>query len=315
MMSAANITMDMLRRGEPAALAVLCQRRGPAVFAYCAQVAGRDRAMEAAADAFAQFRLAVQPAGAVSDGRQADALLRRVTRSAALSRGADTPNGRVGGPSAERCEGRESELLSYVDDALTRADRELFAAHLARCHSCTAALQRLGAAEPAFSTSSRVSLPQPVAAAILTALANAAPVAAHEGDAAAVRDEALLLLTAADLAADPPAPPVHSAPPTPVTPPSLAATPVPAVPRPPGPPDPPDPTPPAPQPDLLPVPSAKTNRGMRLRLRPHRPWSDDAGMRQGRSAALLRGAAKFVAVIAVAAAAGLLLGIALSELT
>jgi len=272
----------MLRDGEPEALAVLCQRRGPAVLAYCEQVTERAHATEATAEAFAQFRLAILSPGALGGAQHAEALLRSATRRAALARGVASRTGSERSPARKGCEEREIELLAYLDDALAPADREELAAHGIACASCAATLRQLEAAEHAFEAALKAPLPRPVAEAILTALARAAPVTAREGNASAVRDEALLLLTADDVA---PATPVKRAEQT-----SRVD-------------------------DLSPLPASASHRPMMQRLRPSLPRLGDAWLRPGRSSALMRGAARFVAVVVMAGAAGILLGMGIAELT
>ncbi|MBI5104987.1 MAG: hypothetical protein HZB46_08395, partial [Solirubrobacterales bacterium] len=62
-MEATPVTPTGVRDGEPAALAGLVARRGPAVLAFCREVCGPDHAPLAAAEAFARFRAAVHDAG------------------------------------------------------------------------------------------------------------------------------------------------------------------------------------------------------------------------------------------------------------
>ena len=168
---AAEITAAKLRSGAPAALAGLCEHRGAAVFAYCRRIAGDDAAA-VAAEAFAEFRRAIQAPGSLTSGQQAEALLRGVTHRAALSylRGAADP----------------AEPPPAAD------------------------LQRLQDAEPAFEVAHGTPVPVAVSQQILTAMVRAAPVESH-GDETAVRDEALRLLTAdapsSAAAVEPPPPP------------------------------------------------------------------------------------------------------------
>lgn len=204
-----GITPAKLRSGAPDALAALSASRGAAVFAYCQRAVGRDDAVEAAAEAFAQLRIAILPPGSLTSKEQAEQLLRSVMRRTALSHLISAPD-RDHPPGVAGCADRGSELLGYIEKTLTPADRSVVAAHIGRCQSCAEILRRLQVAENAFKVNSGTEVPHSVAREILTALATAAPVAYHDGDAIAVRNEALLLLDreAGNTATDPaPAPP------------------------------------------------------------------------------------------------------------
>src|SRR3954454_1080038 len=81
--TAGAITPGGVRDGDPAVLAALCARRGPAVLAFT-RALSEPYAKRAAADAFASFRVAVVEAS----GRPAmhpDALLLGCARRAALA--------------------------------------------------------------------------------------------------------------------------------------------------------------------------------------------------------------------------------------
>jgi hypothetical protein len=289
---AADITPAKLRSGAPEALAGLCAHRGAAVFAYCRQAAGDDAAA-VTADAFAEFRRAIQPPGSLTSGRQAEALLRGVTLRAALSylRGG---TGLFEPPPAAGCVEPDLEIVGYLENALAPAHHEAVAAHIAGCPSCAALLQRLQDAEPALAVQTGTSLPVPVAEQILTALVRAAPVGSHGGDETAVRDEAVRLLTGEEVSAAAPVEP----PPAPLP-----------APPPPTPPLQPDPDPPQDMPAAS--ASERAPRGPRFRL----PSFQRSPFGPSRSAMLLRGVVKLVAVVAVASAAGIGLGVAIAELT
>jgi len=120
--SAAHITPQGLRNGDPDALAALCDRRGAAVFAYCERAAGSEAAVGAAAEAFAQFRRAIMPAGALSGKDHADTLLRSATRRCALVHAEAASAGRrEGNEGTDECDGQEAALLVYVEDTLAPA--------------------------------------------------------------------------------------------------------------------------------------------------------------------------------------------------
>lgn len=281
-----QITPAMIRSGDPAALAALCQKRGAAVFAYCEEIVGEAHAGAAAADAFGRFRLAAIAPGSLTSARQAEELLRHGTRRAAMSLAA-----REGLADSGRCAGRQEELLAYVEDSLAPPARDAVEAHVAACRSCAAALERLEAAEPAFGTR-RAPLPPPVVAEIVMALVDAAPVTAYGGDAAAVRDEALRLVSEGAGAAAPAAP-------------ALAHQPAARKARSPQ---------PTPREAYAPAtpPSASPDK---QRRRPRIPRPSVDPLPPGRSAALMRGAAKFIAVVIAAGVVGTLLGIGIAALT
>jgi hypothetical protein len=293
---AAEITPAKLRSGAPGALAGLCEHRGAAVFAYCRQAAGDDAAA-VAAEAFAEFRRAIQAPGSLTNGEQAEALLRYATLRAALSylRGG---TGLLEPPPAADCDALDVEIVGFLDKSLAPAHHDVVAAHIAGCRSCAALLMRLQEAEPAFAVETGRPLPVAVAEQILTALVRAAPVGSHGGDETAVRDQAMRLLTGeAVSAAAPVEPPPPPAPAPPPPPPVARASPTP----------PPNPDPPR---DRT-AASWRSPRGPRLRL----PSFGRAHFGPHRSAILLRGAVKLVAVVAVASAAGIGLGVAIAELT
>ncbi|MEJ7786918.1 MAG: hypothetical protein WKF96_19125, partial [Solirubrobacteraceae bacterium] len=77
----AAITPQGVRDGDPAVLAALATRRGPAVLAFAGEVVEPSYVVRAAADAFARFRAEVaDPAGSVD--AHPDALLLRAARRA-----------------------------------------------------------------------------------------------------------------------------------------------------------------------------------------------------------------------------------------
>src|SRR2546423_15579462 len=83
--SPAAVTARGVRDGDRAALATLVERRGAAVLAFCDHLAAPGRALEAAGEAFAEFRRDVR---AAEDPRTLDPelLLLNATRRAAATR-------------------------------------------------------------------------------------------------------------------------------------------------------------------------------------------------------------------------------------
>ena len=164
------------------------------MLAYCEQVAPRDQAADAAADAFARLRASVM---ALGDARwvDGDALLLHVVRSAAGWRGSNAVAAREGRPVSESCAALEFELVAYVENSLSQAARGGVDEHLTECRFCAATLRRLEAGERAYERPPRAPLPAGVAEEMLRALVLAAPVRACGSNAAAVEREALRLLT------------------------------------------------------------------------------------------------------------------------
>lgn len=281
---AAHITPPKLRSGDPDALAALCDRRGAAVFAYCQQAAGPEAAAEAAAEAFAQFRRVIQPKGALADKGAADVLLRSAARRCALVLAGEASAEReadAAGAVAEGCGVQGAALVVYVEDALAPAERDVVAGHVRKCEFCAATLRRLEDAEAGFNVKPGTALPVAVAREILTALVHAAPVNAHGGDATAVRDEALRLLTGDAAAPAPPAPPA----PAPVS-----SQPV----------------------QRAAIAAYEPGRLARLRGRLPRLGAERFG--PSLPAMLLRGTIRLAAVVLAAVTIGILLGVALSKL-
>jgi hypothetical protein len=186
--------LTRLRDGDPQALAAVCERRGGAVYAYCSYVAGDGLAIEAAAAAFADFRLAVRAASNLTEA-ELDALLREKTRRAAARRGINVVASRAEPRRATACDGQEIRLVRYAENSLAPEVRKVFAEHVASCRPCTEALVRLQAGERALERAPRAPLPLRVTDEILMAMALAAPVRAWGGDPVLVHREALRLLT------------------------------------------------------------------------------------------------------------------------
>ncbi len=334
---AAEITPAKLRAGDPGALAALCDRRGAAILAYCQDATGRDDAAAVAAEAFAEFRTAILPSGTLRSKGQAETLLRGVTRRAALVHADERADGEPPAPGG--CDGREAEILAYVENSLSPADREVVVAHVGHCRSCAAVLERLESAEQAFKLKHGSPLPRSVAREILTAMVRAAPVSAHEGDADAVIDEALRLLTGDDASPDPepeaglePSELRTGAEPEPEPEPELAEPapqaaapqrgPAPdATSRPPPEREPVTATAPAkppvrPRPMQPPVPPKREPAAIALaRLRERLAWSPRDPLGPHRSSRLLRSAARLAVVVVAAGAAGTLLGVGIAALT
>ena len=157
-----------VRDGDPDALAGLCDRRGPAVLAYCEVVAGRGEiGAAAAADAFGSFRAGVVAAPDLDD-LNPEALLISATRHAsARYAGGDAPKDHARVPSL---------LAARADRSITLADLDWLEAHLETCWTCRAPVARFEAAGRAYRDPPATRLEPQVSAAILAALTAAAPV-------------------------------------------------------------------------------------------------------------------------------------------
>ena len=346
------ITPQKLRSGEPATLAALCDRRGAAVIAYCRRATGDDAiAVTVAAEAFAQFRRAIQSENALAGKGEAERILRSATRRCALVHAHEAAIAREPGAGTNGCVVQGAALLVFVEGALGPDEHAVVTTHVRECDSCAAVLQRLQDAEPAFKVKPGTPLPVAAAREILTALVGAAPVSAHGADETAVRDEALRWFVGDDPlpvqdttpapapdAVDPPAepapapdavdPPAEPAPaPDAVDPPAEPA-PAPDALDPPAEPVPaPDtldpPAEPAPAPDAVdpppqPAPTAATETpepGTIARLRDRLRWAGQDRFGPSRPAMLLRGALRLAGVVVAAGVVGVLLGVGLSALT
>ena len=139
-----------------------------------------------------------------------------MTRRAAVWLGANTVAARDGHGETDGCAGRDMELVDHVEGSLSPAESDSLMDHVAECPVCAAALRRLEAGERAYERPPRAPLPRRVASELIRALVVAAPVQAHGGDAAMVREEALRLLVEGHVAAtSPEVPPELLAPPEP----------------------------------------------------------------------------------------------------
>jgi hypothetical protein len=121
--------------GDAEALGGLCDSRGPSVVGYCARICGPERAVEAAAAAFAAFRagavrardpLSIDPEVLLL-GRTRAAAAQRAPKPAASLVFAEIPCSQIPVLLAERASG----LISPADEDRLRQ-------HLARCAACQA---------------------------------------------------------------------------------------------------------------------------------------------------------------------------------
>jgi hypothetical protein len=162
------VTPVGVRDGDPDALAGLCDRRGPAVLAYCEVVAGTHAAAVAAADAFAAFRVGVVATPDLANLNPEALLISATRHAAARHAGSDAPPG---------CARVPALLAARADRSITLADHDWLQEHLASCWTCRAPVARFEAADRAYRDPPRTRLDPAVAAAILAALNAAAPIA------------------------------------------------------------------------------------------------------------------------------------------
>jgi hypothetical protein len=121
--------------GDAEALGGLCDGRGPSVVGYCARICGPERAVEAAAAAFAAFRagavrardpLSIDPEELLL-GRTRAAAAQRAPKPAASLVFAEIPCSQIPVLLAERASG-----------SISPADEDRLRQHLARCAACQA---------------------------------------------------------------------------------------------------------------------------------------------------------------------------------
>jgi hypothetical protein len=165
------VTPSGVRDGDPAALAGLCDARGPAVLAYSGKVAGDAAAAAAAAEAFASFRAAVYAAEDPADVNP-EGLLLNATRQAAARHATVVAQG--------ICAAVPRLLASRADRTITLADLDRLEEHLLTCWACRAPVERFKAAERAYRDPPDERVPPEAAQAIVAALAAAAPLRADE---------------------------------------------------------------------------------------------------------------------------------------
>lgn len=185
MAAAGAVTPTGVRDGDHDALAGLCARRGPAVLAYCQRVAGEQQAVVAAAEAFRRFRAAVVAADDLT-GLNPEALLISATREGAASRvprPADLPQAlrfAARRPATGWCGDTPTLLAARANRRISMIDRARLEQHLLGCPACRAPLARFEAAERVYRNPPDEPLPLPATAAIMAALASAAPVTVRQ---------------------------------------------------------------------------------------------------------------------------------------
>jgi len=153
--ASAEVTPEGVRRGDPDALAALCDRRGAAVLSYAEHVAP-GAAGPVAAAAFSRFRatVAAQYEHAAIDP---DALLLKAARRAAASREL-----RVGPTPVPGCI-TAADLVGWIEETLPRGEQEDFEEHVAGCTACVAQVARFEAAERAYEQPPDAPLPASIA--------------------------------------------------------------------------------------------------------------------------------------------------------
>ena len=155
-----------MREGDPTALAALCAVRGPSVVAYCRHVAGKAAAGDAAADAFARFRVAVVAAGDTTS-LNPEALLISATRTSAAARADITAPG--------HCAQVPALLAARAEKTIAVGDLERLEAHLEQCWACRAPMARFKAAERAYRDPPEGTVDPALCAQIVEALVAAVP--------------------------------------------------------------------------------------------------------------------------------------------
>jgi hypothetical protein len=163
----AAITPQGVRDGDPAVLAALAARRGPAVLAFAEEVCDPHYVVRAAADAFARFRAEVADPTA-NAGVHPDALLLRCARRGALDLA--TPGPDLG------CAPAAPLLLARAERSIKPREAALLKRHLETCEHCADIGDRLDAADRAYREADEVTLDPSTLAPMVAALAAAAPV-------------------------------------------------------------------------------------------------------------------------------------------
>lgn len=177
-----------VRDGDPYALVGLCDRRGPAVLAYCEIVAGRgERGAAAAADAFGSFRAGVV-ATADLTGLNPESLLVSATRHAAARHAAaDVPG---------QCARVPVLLAARADRSITLADHDWLQEHLATCWACRAPVARFEAADRAYREPPATPLAAELMNRIVEAMTAAAPVRGNTDETPRVQTNGATAATA-----------------------------------------------------------------------------------------------------------------------
>src|SRR3954452_6191171 len=172
----AAITPQGIRDGDPAVLAALAARRGPAVMAFASEICDEHFAVRAVADAFARFRAAVAT-DEEAVKQHPDALLLRCARRAALDLAPRGPD--LGcGPAIDL-------LAQRAERAIRRRDASLLSRHLTTCEHCRDLAAGLESADRAYREADDGELDAATVAPIVAALAAAAPVVAVATNGAA----------------------------------------------------------------------------------------------------------------------------------
>ncbi len=157
-----------VRDGDTDALAGLCDRRGPAVLAYCAVIAGQDQAAAAAAEAFGTFRAGVVATEDLANLNPEALLISATRHTAARYAGSDAP---------PQCARVPPLLAARADRSITLADHDWLQEHLPSCWTCRAPVARFEAADRAYRDPPSTALAPETTAAIVAAMTAAAPVA------------------------------------------------------------------------------------------------------------------------------------------
>ncbi len=151
------------------------------MLAYCERIVGPEHAMAAAAEAFRRFRAAVVVATDLT-GLNPEALLLSATRHAAAERVPRPPDSPdvvrfvARRPATGWCGDTPALLAARADRTISTIDLARLEQHLHGCAACRAPEARFNAAERAYRDPPDAPLPLPVTAAIMSALAAAAPV-------------------------------------------------------------------------------------------------------------------------------------------
>src|SRR3954452_4822983 len=163
----AAITPQGIRDGDPAVLAALAARRGPAVMAFASEICDEHYAVRATADAFARFRVAVAT-DEEATRQHPDALLLRCARRAALDLAPRGPD--LG------CDPALELLALRSEKAIKPRDASLLSRHLSSCEHCRDLAAGLESADRAYREAEDSELEPATVAPIVAALAAAAPV-------------------------------------------------------------------------------------------------------------------------------------------